>query len=177
MRLNNKNKVILVDLNDRPIGIADKKEAHRKGLLHRSVSVFIFNQQGEWLLQKRTAFKFHSGGLWSNTCSTHPAPEETTEQTAHRRLREEMGIDCPLTELFSFIYQTYIGKGLTEYEYIHVYAGYCNAIPDVDPTEVWDWKFLPLSLIKTDEKIHPERYTDWFRYIYTRVTFNTSNVH
>lgn len=164
-----KSQVLLVDLNDHPAGTSDKLEAHRQGLLHRSVSVFLFNQKGEWLLQRRTAFKYHSGGLWSNTCCTHPYPDEAPEEAAGRRLSEEMGLRCPLKKLFSFSYRTPLDHGLIEHEYDHVFAGLTNDLPDVDPTEVWDWKYLSPAMIRFDIQTHPERYAFWFRAVWGRV--------
>lgn len=162
-------QVVLVDARDNPIGLMDKTQVHRLGLLHRAVSVFIFNPQGEWLLQRRMAFKYHSGGLWSNACCTHPYPGESPREAAQRRLKEEMGLHCPLKEVFCFTYKAHVGKNLTEYEYDHVFTGYCSQIPQVDSSEVWDWKFLPLPLILQDEQAHPEKYTVWFRKIYKSI--------
>lgn len=164
-----KKEVLLVDNEDKPIGTMDKLEAHRKGVLHRSVSVFIFNQKGEWLLQRRTAFKYHSGGLWSNTCSAHPYPGEYPEEAAQRRLAEELGISCTLQKAFTFTYQAQLDHGFIENEYDHVFIGYTDSFPDADPSEVWDWKYLPSSLIRMDEQANPEKYTIWFRKIYPQI--------
>lgn len=166
---NTQAKVILVDLDDHPTGITDKQSAHEKGLLHRSVTVFLFNHKGDWLLQRRTAFKYHSGGLWTNTCCTHPLPGEYSESAAHRRLFEEMGLDCPLKELFCHVYQAQVNSKLTEYECTHVFAGHTNDLPDVNPFEVCDWKFLPPAMIHFDTQAHPERYAVWFRHLYQQV--------
>ncbi|WP_298614551.1 isopentenyl-diphosphate Delta-isomerase [uncultured Odoribacter sp.] len=165
----NATQVILVDINDQPIGTMDKLEAHRRGFLHRAVLVFVFNHKGEWLLQRRTAFKYHSGGLWSNTCSTHPHPGEVPLEAAQRRLQEEMGLKCSLEKSFCFTYKAKLDHGVTEYEYEHVFTGFTENIPDVNPLTVWDWKYLPLDIIRLDERIHPEKYTVWFRQIYREV--------
>lgn len=162
-------KVVLVDPSDTEIGVMEKMQAHRQGALHRAVSVFIFNRQGEWLLQRRTAFKYHSGGLWSNTCSTHPHSGETPEQAALRSLSEEMGLNCKIKELFTTVYNLNVDKGLHEYEYGHIFAGLTNELPDVNPREVWDWTFLPTHVILQDEQTHPEKYTPWFRELYQQV--------
>lgn len=163
------SKVVLVDDTDTEIGIMEKMQAHRQGALHRAVSVFIFNQQGEWLLQRRAAFKYHSGGLWSNTCSTHPHPGETPDRAALRRLAEEMGLNCNLKELFCLTYNLRVDNGLSEHEYDHVFAGFSNELPDVNSSEVWDWTFLPTQVILQDEQKHPGKYTPWFRQLYQEV--------
>lgn len=158
-------QVLLVDLLDRPLGVTEKMKAHRQGLLHRAVSVLIFNSRGEWLLQRRAAFKYHSGGLWSNACCTHPFPNEGSEEAAQRRLAEEMGLHCPLSFLFCFTYQAHLDRGLTEYEYDHVFVGRTDEMPVINTTEVADWRYLPSDLLYEDEQTHPEKYTVWFRHI------------
>src|SRR5262245_255370 len=107
--------VILVNEKDEATGIAEKMEAHQKGLLHRAFSIFVFNSKGEMLLQQRAAGKYHSGGLWTNACCSHPRPGEKTEEAAERRLKEELGFQTPLTEIFDFIYQAEFVNGLAEY--------------------------------------------------------------
>ena len=165
----NTTQVILVDTNDHPLGITDKLEAHRQGLLHRAILVFIFNHKGEWLLQRRTAFKYHSGGLWSNTCCTHAHPGEIPLEAAQRKLKEEMGLKCPREKSFCFTYKAKLDHGVTEHEYEHVFTGYTEYMPDVNPLEVWDWKYLSSDIIRLDERLHPERYTVWFRQVYQKV--------
>lgn len=118
-----KAQVILVNELDQETGLMEKMEAHEKGLLHRAFSVFIMNDQGDMLLQQRALDKYHSGGLWTNACCSHPLPGEAVEAAAHRRLSEEMGFDCPLRELFQFTYRTEFDNGLIEHEYDHVWTG------------------------------------------------------
>jgi len=156
-------KVILVDEKDNPVGEMEKMEAHKKGLLHRCFSIFIFNQAGELLLQKRAKEKYHSGGLWSNTCCSHPAPLENTLDAAHRRLEEEMGIDCEIKETYTFIYKAKLDNDLTEYEYDHVFVGNCNSDPKPNPEEVEDWKWVDLKWLEEDMKNNPQNYTYWLK--------------
>ena len=130
------SKVILVDENDVEKGIMDKMEAHQKGVLHRAFSVFVFNYAGELLLQQRADHKYHSGGLWTNTCCSHPAPGEKIADAAVRRLYEEMGFNCELAHSFSFIYKAHFQNGLTEYEFDHVYIGYSDSIPALNKEEL-----------------------------------------
>jgi len=118
-----KDKVIIVDMNDKEIGIGERIKTHQEGKLHRGFSVFIVNSKYQLLLQKRAGTKYHSGGLWTNTCCSHPRPGELIEEAAHRRLREEMGFDCELTEIFSFTYRTQFANNLFEHEYDHVLLG------------------------------------------------------
>lgn len=156
-------KVILVDTSDRQIGISEKLQAHREGLLHRAFSIFVLNSQGELLLQRRAKHKYHSGGLWTNTCCSHPRNEEMTLQAAHRRLQEEMGFDCELRELFSFVYRAELDNELTEYEFDHVFLGYSDRAPIPNPEEVEAWKWIDLKTLQGDMQQHPECYTYWLR--------------
>lgn len=157
--------VVLVDIGDNQIGICEKLAAHRKGLLHRAVSVFIFNSKNELLLQKRNINKYHSGGLWSNTCCSHPRPGESNLEAARRRLKEEMGIALQdLTELGSFIYETNFSD-LKESELDHVFTGECNDDPVPNPDEAEDWKWISLENLKEDIKNRPENYASWFKII------------
>lgn len=160
------DQVILVNREDQETGTIGKMQAHLQGLLHRAVSVLIFNSRGEWLLQKRAAFKYHSGGLWSNACCTHPYPGESPEKAAQRRLAEEMGLTCPLSKSHCFIYQAQLGQGLAEHEYDHVFIGHTNILPVIDPEEVSDWCYISPHSLHRDEQTHPEKYTIWFRHIY-----------
>ena len=159
-------KVILVNERDEPIGLMEKMEAHEKGLLHRAFSVFIFNSKQEVLLQQRAACKYHSPNLWTNTCCSHPRAGETNQQAGERRLQEEMGLQVPLREVFSFIYKAPFDNGLTEHEYDHVLIGYSDAQPQINPEEVASWKWLSLEAIKEDILQAPERYTAWFKIIF-----------
>lgn len=159
-------QVILVNEKDEPIGLMGKMEAHEKGLLHRAFSVFVFNSKQEVLLQQRAACKYHSPNLWTNTCCSHPRAGETNQQAGERRLQEEMGLQVPLQEVFSFIYKAPFDNGLTEHEYDHVLIGYSDAQPEINPEEVASWKWLSLEAIKEDILQAPERYTAWFKIIF-----------
>ncbi|HKK68255.1 MAG TPA: isopentenyl-diphosphate Delta-isomerase [Bacteroidales bacterium] len=162
--------VILVDRNDTETGTMEKLEAHRKALLHRAVSVFIFNSDHHLLLQKRALEKYHSPGLWTNTACTHPRPGEPAQEAAVRRLREEMGINQhKLDKLFDFIYKAPLDKGLTEHEFDHVFLGFSDSTPDPNPAEVCRYTWTePTELMKGIEN-HPENYTVWFKKIIGRV--------
>ena len=161
-------QVILVNEKDEPIGLMGKMEAHEKGLLHRAFSVFIFNSKQEVLLQQRAACKYHSPNLWTNTCCSHPRAGETNQQAGERRLQEEMGLQVPLREVFSFIYKAPFDNGLTEHEYDHVLVGYSDAQPQINPEEVASWKWLSLEAIKEDILQAPEQYTAWFKIIFEK---------
>ncbi len=156
-------KIILVDTSDRQIGTAEKLQAHRDGLLHRAFSIFVLNSQGQLLLQRRAKHKYHSGGLWTNTCCSHPRDEEPTILAAHRRLQEEMGFDCELQELFSFVYWAELDNDLIEYEFDHVFVGYSDREPILNPDEADDWQWIDLQVLQTDIREHPEAYTYWLR--------------
>lgn len=161
--------VILVDENDRELGLAPKMQAHIDGVLHRAFSVFVFNSQKQLLLQQRAHNKYHSGGLWTNTCCSHPAPGETTEAAAHRRLEEELGFDCPLEYGFGFVYRTDFENGLTEHEYDHVYFGRYEAGFQLNPEEVADTRWITLRELDAWMQERPEDFTFWFKHIYERV--------
>ena len=133
------SNVILVDTKDNQTGISEKLEAHKKGLLHRAFSIFLFNDQDQLLLQKRADEKYHSGGLWTNTCCSHPSPGEFLIKSAQNRLKEEMGISTSLSPLFSFIYKAEFDNGLIEHELDHVFIGTFNANPLPNPEEVGEW--------------------------------------
>jgi len=159
-------KVILVDVNDNPIGEEEKLEAHKKGLLHRCFSIFIFNSVGKLLLQRRAKEKYHSGGLWTNTCCSHPSPGENTLDAAHRRLQEEMGIDTELREVHTFVYKAKLDNDLTEYEYDHVFTGICDNEPIPNPDEISDWKWVDKKWLTEDIKNNPDVYTYWLKDCY-----------
>jgi isopentenyl-diphosphate delta-isomerase len=160
---------MIVNSTGQTIGTMDKMAAHRSGTLHRAFSVFIFNSKGELLLQQRAFDKYHSGGLWTNTCCSHPRLGEMTVDAAHRRLNEEMGMDCELTELFQFSYRHVFENGLTEHEYDHVFIGISDEIPDPDPTEVADFKYLDTDLLVFELTAQPDKYTAWFKICLDRV--------
>ena len=161
--------VILVDERDQAIGTMEKMEAHRRGLLHRAISVFIFDSQGRLLLQQRAAHKYHSAGLWTNTCCSHPAPGEEALVAAHRRLKEEMGMDVPLTFVFTFLYRAPFDNGLVEHELDHVFIGYSDETPVINPDEAATYRWSNLTEIETAVQANPEAYTAWFKLIYSRV--------
>ena len=161
--------LIQVDENDNQVGVVEKMKAHREGILHRAFSVFIFNQKGEWLLQQRAAGKYHSGGLWTNTCCGHPGDREQTIDAARARLKYEMGIDCELGRLLEFTYKASFKNGLVEHEYDHVYTGFCESVPLPNPGEVSDWKWISIEEVRKEVEAGEERYTAWFKLIFERV--------
>jgi isopentenyl-diphosphate delta-isomerase len=156
-------QVILVDEHDREIGTDEKLAAHSVGKLHRAISVFVFDERGQMLIQQRAVTKYHSGGLWSNTCCSHPRPEETSEAAAHRRLREEMGFDCPLDHAFSFIYKSRLANDLWEHEYDHVFVGRFDGTPEPNPAEVDGWRWIDFAEVVDDVRSNPDNYTVWFK--------------
>lgn len=156
--------LILVDKNDKAIGSATKEEAHRKGLLHRAFSVFV-QKENQLLLQRRAYNKYHSGGLWTNACCSHPRVGETLETATQLRMQEELGIALPLTELFSFTYRTEFSSELFEHEYDHVFLGTLpeHAVLRPNPEEIAELRWVSLPNLKTDLSQHPEQYTSWFQ--------------
>ncbi|MCX6819437.1 MAG: isopentenyl-diphosphate Delta-isomerase [Candidatus Aenigmarchaeota archaeon] len=158
-------KLILVDKKDKKIGSAEKMEVHTKGALHRAFSIIIFNSKGQMLIHKRAKTKYHCGGLLTNACCSHPLVGESTEKAAHRRLTEEMGFDCKLKEVTSFIYKAEFDNGLTENEFDHVFVGFYDGKIKPDKKEVDEFKFIDSNELKKDIKMHPEKYTPWFRII------------
>ena len=162
-------QVVLVNEQDEAVGVAEKLHAHVEGVLHRAFSVFVFNDRGELLLQQRHPAKYHSGGLWSNTCCSHPRPGEPVEVAAQRRLQEEMGFVCPVRRLFGFVYRAEFAEGLVEHEYDHVFVGRFDGRPVPDAAEVADWRWIAPDALRQDVHAHPERYTYWFRLVLDRV--------
>lgn len=162
-------QVILVNRFDIPLGIIGKLEAHSLGLLHRAFSVFIFNSKGELLLQQRAFNKYHSGGKWTNTCCSHPKPYEETELAAHRRLEEEMGMECKLEYGFNFVYKTEFENELMEYEFDHVYFGVSDYLPIINKEEVASFAYMKLEDLAVDIKENPERYTVWLKICINKV--------
>lgn len=156
-------KVILVDENDKELGVEEKLKTHQEGKLHRAFSIFVLNSKGELLLQKRAKNKYHSGGLWSNTCCSHPSPGNSIEEESRKRLKEEMGFDCDLKEAFSFIYSIKFDENLSENEFDHVFIGKSDADPEPNPEEVGEWKWVGLEELKKDIEKNPENYTYWLR--------------
>ena len=161
-------KVILVDENDNQIGLMAKMEAHEKAILHRAFSVFIFNNNNELMLQQRALHKYHSPGLWTNTCCSHQRDGETNIEAGKRRLKEEMGFVTEIKETTSFVYKAPFDNGLTEHEYDHVMIGYYNDEPVINEDEVADWKWMPLEAVKVDIALNSDEYTEWFKIIFEK---------
>lgn len=159
-------KVILVSEKDEQLGLMGKMEAHKKAVLHRAFSVFIFNDKGELMLQQRALNKYHSPGLWTNTCCSHQRDGETNIQAGKRRLEEEMGFKCELKESFWFVYKAAFDNGLTEHELDHVMIGYYDDDPKINKEEVASYKWMLLEDVKKDIAQHPELYTEWFKIIF-----------
>jgi len=163
-----KENVILVNENDEQIGLMEKIEAHEKALLHRAFSVFILNDKGELMLQQRALHKYHSPGLWTNTCCSHQRDGESNISAGKRRLQEEMGFVTELTEAVSFIYKAPFDNGLTEHEYDHVMTGTYNDEPKINPDEVASWKWMDVQAVKDDIAVNPAIYTAWFKIIFDK---------
>ncbi|MCK8522639.1 isopentenyl-diphosphate Delta-isomerase [Aquimarina sp. D1M17] len=161
-------KVILVNENDEQIGLMPKLEAHQKALLHRAFSVFVLNSKNELMLQQRAHHKYHSPGLWTNTCCSHQRDGETNIEAGTRRLQEEMGFITPLKNSVSFIYKAPFDNGLTEHEYDHVLIGNYESEPVINPDEVADWKWMGVEDVRDDIAKHPEMYTEWFKIIFDK---------
>lgn len=159
----------MVNEQDEQVGAMEKIQAHRQALLHRAFSVFVFNDKGEMLLQQRAAGKYHSGGLWTNACCSHPRPGEITGEAAVRRLKEEMGFEAKLYKLFDFIYKTEFDNGLSEHEFDHVFAGVYNGAISPDKAEVQDYCFKSMNDIKESLLLRPDQYTVWFRIAFPMV--------
>lgn len=156
-------EVVLVDASGNDIGTMEKLEAHRRGLLHRAFSIFIFDDLGRMLIQQRASEKYHSGGLWSNACCSHPAPGETVGEAAERRLREELGFSCPLTEIFTFTYRAEVGNGLIENEFDHVLIGYFDGEVHPDPAEILHVRWIAPADLLRETDADPSRFSCWFR--------------
>lgn len=163
MNSEGKDLIILVDPEDKEIGVSDKLLAHQSGQLHRAFSVFIFNSKAELLLQQRAGTKYHSPGLWSNTCCSHPKPGEKTLDACNRRLKQEMGLKCKLEFGFSFTYKFHFSNGLTEHEFDHVYFGSTDDLPELNLNEVSNWKYIRLQALENEISLHPENYTPWLK--------------
>jgi len=161
--------ILTVDENDNVIGKEEKLKAHQEGKLHRAFSLFVFNSKGKLLLQRRAKSKYHSGGLWTNTCCSHQRDGETLEKAIHRRLKEEMGFDCELKEAFTFTYRVKFDDGLSENEYDHVFFGKFDGKPEPNPEEVDDWKWVSLEELRKDIQKNPDDYTYWLKVSIDRV--------
>ena len=162
-------EVVLVNERDESLGTMEKIDAHRKGLLHRAFSVFIFNSKGEMLLQQRARNKYHSGGLWTNACCSHPGAGEEVATAAGRRLMEEMGFSVSLEKIFDFIYRSEMENGLTEHEFDHVYVGFYEGGIRPDKDEVQDYCYKNMDAIRESLQSHPAHYTAWFHIAFPRV--------
>ena len=160
--------VVLVDEDDGVIGHAPKLEAHRKGLLHRAISVFLVNPQGDLLLQRRSESKYHSPGLWSNSCCSHPFLQESVLDATTRRLSEEMGIVSDLKFLFSFIYRSEVGNSLVEHEFDHVFFGISAKSPKINLEEVSDYRWISFESLREDLELNPGIYTVWLKIMIDR---------
>ncbi len=163
-----KEHVVLVDGQDRTLGTMEKLEAHQRGVLHRAFSVLVFNTRGELMLQKRAQDKYHSGGLWTNTCCSHPRMNETVEYATRRRLQEEMGIDVQPVFLDKFIYKAELDRDLIEYELDHVYTAIYDGDPLLNYDEAEDWRLVSLDELRDHMAQYPDEYTAWFKIIMNR---------
>lgn len=163
-----KEQVILVNEHDEKVGLMEKIEAHEKALLHRAFSVFLINDKNEILLQQRALSKYHSPGLWTNTCCSHQRDGESNIEAGKRRLMEEMGMTADLEELFHFIYIAPFDNGLTEHELDHVMVGNSNEDPNINPDEVASFKWMTANDIKKDIAAQPDIYTAWFKIIFDK---------
>jgi isopentenyl-diphosphate delta-isomerase len=162
--------ILTVDEKDNVIGKEEKIKAHREGKLHRAFSIFVFNSKSELLLQRRAKSKYHSAGLWTNTCCSHQRDGEDLEKAIHRRLKEEMGFDCKLKEIFTFTYKVKFDNGLFENEYDHVFVGRFDGEPTPDPEEVDEWKWINLEELKKDIQKTPSNYTYWLKESIDKIT-------
>ena len=156
-------ELILVDEENNIKGYGEKLEVHKKGLLHRAFSIFVVNENGELMLQKRAIEKYHSGGLWANTCCSHPLKGEEREDTIHKKLVQEMGFDCDLEPLFKFIYRAELDNNMIEYELDQVYIGFYEDDPKPNPEEVCEWKWMDVEMLKNDMQRSPEIYVYWLK--------------
>ncbi len=162
-------EMVLVDENDNEVGTGEKMQVHGEGTLHRAFSIFVFNSEGKLLIHQRNKNKYHSGGLWTNTCCSHPRPGESLEDAVNRRLKEEMGFTTDLRKVFSFIYKVKFDNGLFEHELDNVFIGRFDGDPHPDPDEVDDWKWVDLKELTKDIEENPDRYTYWFKEAIGRV--------
>lgn len=156
-------QIIIVDENDNQIGTGEKLQVHIDGKMHRAFSIFVYNSKGQLMLQKRDKNKYHSGGLWTNTTCSHPNDGENTEDAAHRRIKEEMGFDCPLKKLFSFNYKVEFDNGLIENECDHVFIGNYDKKPKPNPKEAEDWKWISMEDLEKEIDDKPEEFSHWIK--------------
>ena len=161
-------KVVLIDFDDQVIGEMEKMQAHEEAQLHRAFSVFLYHDD-KMLIHKRATEKYHCGGMWTNSCCSHPRIHETYDEAVNRRLYEELGVKCEVKELFSFVYYYQFSNGLTEFELDHVYIGEYTGDVEVDPSEIEEVKWISFDELKEDIKMNPTKYTPWFVVALTRV--------
>ena len=164
-----KEKVVLVDKEDNTLGTMSKMAAHEAGALHRAFSIFVFNSEGELMVHQRALSKYHSPGLWTNTCCSHPRLDENVLGNAHQRLVEEMGFDTELKKAFTFLYKADVGQGLIEHEFDHVFIGIYDNEPQINSSEVGDWKFMSMIDLREDIENSPTHYTEWFKIAFEKV--------
>ena len=164
-----KEFVVLVDANDNDIGTMEKMEAHEKAVMHRAFSIFIFNTKGEMLIHQRAFSKYHTPGLWTNACCSHPRLGETLQQATSRRLREEMGMEADIQKIFDFVYKADVGQGLIEHEFDHVFVGTTDVLPNINREEVETYSYIKMDDLRNDINLHPEKYTVWFKIAFDRV--------
>jgi isopentenyl-diphosphate delta-isomerase len=160
--------VVLVDSQDNELGKMEKLEAHEKGLLHRAFSIFLFNSKGEMLIQQRALSKYHSPGLWTNACCSHPAPNESIIQAGNRRLKEELGLSTELVDAFNFEYRETFENNLTEHELDHVLVGYSEENPILNQEEAKDYRWITWANLLEEIDLNPEKFTIWFKIILTK---------
>ncbi len=163
---NDYDPIVLVDADDIPQGVAPKIEVHRRGLKHRAISVLVRNRAGDMLVHRRNPAKYHSGGLWTNACCSHPRPGEPADKAAHRRLAEEMGIDTAMKPLFTAHYRAAVSNGYIEDEVVHAFGATYEGPVTPDPAEVSEWKWMPFAALADDMASRPELYTIWFRHYF-----------
>jgi len=161
-------QVVLVNKNDKEIGYMDKLKAHQKGILHRAISVFIFNSNGKMLIQRRALDKYHTPGIWSNTACSHPRENEKTIDAASRRLYEEMGMNVELEFGFSFLYRAEFSNGLIEHELDHVFIGFSDLNPIINRDEVCDFKYVDEQEIEALLKENSNSFSPWFKICYKK---------
>lgn len=158
--------VVLVDENDKDLGTMEKLQAHQLGLLHRAFSVFVFNSKNELLIHKRAEGKYHSGGLWTNSCCSHPKPNENYQDAAIRRVREELGMTITQVEKIGYlVYKVELDNNLTEHEYDYILVTNSDEVPNLNPEEASDYKYQSIDSIKQDMLKHPDEFTFWFKQI------------
>lgn len=162
-------QIILVNEKDEPVGTMEKMEVHRKGLLHRAFSVFIFDSKGKMLLQQRAGGKYHGAYLWTNACCSHPFPGEEVRDAAARRLKEELGFHTGLHEIFSFTYRARVENDLIEHEYDHVFAGEYEGRIEPDKEEVSDLRYEGMEQVKKEIALQPEKFTSWFKIVFPKI--------